>query len=376
MRLFLKTLCLLLVAGLAHGQKVDRNANLFSRQLKPANFSKGSEKDLGRARGEIIKLIEQLERNNRTAKQSPDSLLSKAFEFKEDQIGPNQAMVTSTALLRNWKSASSMGLFSENGKFQDQVVSGRGTGKKVVFEYIVPPSVAPEYAKYIGNVRLVSPERARAKDAEPDQRDLAYLRSLQNVKREAEGRAKLKEMETSKAAMPKKDLNHLGMTKKEEEARYLNEVEAAGAAALDRAPSIRVQGRLGARPSHMSKERYRVDFEIRNLSNHPTEIEITYWVLGFTDKENKIYIMEQKTEKAKLRAGQVNNLEIWTRPVNSFRKKAKALDNKKSDKVIYKGYIAIAKFKGKEVVGIAASDARLMAYATGERPGLATFPKF
>ena len=62
------------------------------------------------------------------------------------------------------------------------------------------------------------------------------------------------------------------------------------------------------RPSHMSKERYRIDFEVKNRSRHPTEVEVDFYVFGYTDKLKNIYVMKRESRTEKLRAGQISKL--------------------------------------------------------------------
>ena len=181
--------------------------------------------------------------------------------------------------------------------------------------------------------------------------------------------------------MNKKSTGDLAKQKAAKDKALYDEAVAAAGDLVDRRPSIAIEGRLGSRPSHVSKNRYRADFEVMNRSRHPTEVEVDFYVLGFTDKLNEIYVMRHEKVKQQLRSSQERVHKLWTKDVNAYNLKVWELDGKpmqgkrKLHKIIYKGYIAIAKFKG-DPVGYAASDARLMNYATGEKPGLEGLPNF
>ncbi len=351
---------------------IDKRAQAISRNLQPAKFSKGSGNDLNGVKGQVIKLIEALEQNQRSGSSAPESMISKAFQFKDKEIGKMQAMVSQQSLVRTWKNAVAMGLFNEKGKFTGTITRGRGIGDAAVFEYIVPPEVAPEYTKYIGNVRIVSADKKRETGDKLNTRDSAFLNSLKQVKSEAEARGRMLDREKSYV-----DSDREAMSLE----LYRKEVEAAGDL-VNRQPNIRLRGNLAARPSHKSKNRYRVDVQLNNSSRHPTEIKLDIYVLGYTDKKNYLYVMKHETFTEKLRSSENRSYEVWTKEVGSYANNAWELDEKpmegkkKLNRVIYKGYITIATFKDKGIVGVAASDARLLEYATGERPGLSGIPKF
>lgn len=368
--------------ALEPSSRIDRRAQSVAKLLKPDSFKKGSLKDLGGARGQAIRLIEELEKSQRTGSAAPASMISKAFQFRDKEIGRTQATVTTQSLMRMWKTAQSMGLFDEKGKFNNSILRGRGAGSDAVFEYIIPPEIDPEYTRYLGNLRIVTSDTMRKAGAKPNARDLAFLNSLKQVKREAETRGRM--LAREKSVVDQENKESAGDLAKQEAAKdkalYDEAVIAAGDL-VDRRPSIALEGRLGSRPSHMNKNRYRVDFEVMNRSRHPTEVEVDFYVLGFTDKLNEIYIMNRQKLTQKLRSSQERGFELWTKEVNGYNLQVWELDGKpmqgkkKLHKIIYKGYIAIAKFKG-DPVGYAASDARLMRYATGDRDGLESFPEF
>ena len=368
--------------ALEPSSRIDRRAQSVAKLLKPDSFKKGTQKDLGGARGQAIRLIEELEKSQRTGSAAPASMISKAFQFRDKEIGRNQAMVTTQSLMRMWKTAVSMGLFDEKGKFNSAIKRGRGDGSDAVFEYIVPAETAPEFTRYLGNLRIVTPDAMRKGGDKPSTRDLAFLNSLNQVKSEAETRGRMMAREKSTVdQMNKKSAGDLAKQKAAKDKALYDEAVAAAGDLVDRRPSIAIEGRLGSRPSRLSKNRYRADFEVINRSRHPTEVEVDFYVLGFTDKLSEIYVMRHEKVKLQLRSSQERVHKLWTKEVNAYNLKVWELDGKpmqgkrKLHKIMYKGYIAIAKFKG-DPVGYAASDARLMNYATGEKPGLEGLPNF
>ncbi len=357
---------------------IDIRAQVVARELRPANFETGSAKDLAGMRAQAIKLIEALEHNQRTSHSAPETMISKAYQFRDKEIGKMQAMVAQQSLMQMWKAAASMGLFDKKGKFTNTINRGRGDGETPVFEYIVPPEIAPEYTRFIGNLRLVTPGDQRVKEADLPDRDNAFLNTLKRVKREAETRQRMLDREKSYVEADRRAMSY---------ELYKKAVAEAGDL-VNRKPSIIFRGNLTARPSHKSKNRYKVDVNLTNSSRHPTEIQVDIYLIGYTDKNNILYLMKHEKFAEQLRSSENRNYEIWTRNIDTYAKKAGALDTGKlggsrrsqrrapTGRVIYRGFIAVATFKDEGIVGYAASDARLLPYASGEKKGLKAFPKF
>ena len=161
------------------------------------------------------------------------------------------------------------------------------------------------------------------------------------------------------------------MDKDQHQAKYDAEVKLAGDL-VNQPPALRMEAQRMSTPSKGNGNRYQVKFKIYNLSRHPTEIELGYKIVGYTDNGNLLYEMSRGQQVLKLRRNESKEIDVWTPNVGRFKKPLQKYDPKKSTKVSYRGSIMTAKFKGK-LINSFGSDGRMQRIASGENP--ASIPK-
>ena len=257
--------------------------------------------------------------------------------------GPAEEAVTKVSILNAWEEANSHGAINEKHQFTGQATRGRYSGQRLVFENIVPAAMAPEFAGYAGNVRLVPQSQLRKEEAPLSIRDQSYVRALQGVKREIDSTQKMLAMRNKKPlALPNRSQNATGLDMREAEARYARAVEAAGDA-VNQPPAIRLKGQRLSTPSKLNGGRYRVLFEASNLSRHPTEIEVEFTVVGEVevDGANPVYQMARVRETWKLRQAEVRQKEVWAA----------------AKPRTYRGYTVVARFRGQTVAAVGSDNA-------------------
>ena len=336
---------------------INRDAKAVGGAIPNCSMKGGN---VNQASAQMRKVLGALAKTNRNSRSSLEAVIMKGLDFRKD-IGPYQQITTTNAILNVWDTAYAWGAINEKKQFTGRATRGRYAGQNLVFENIVPAKSAPEFAGYIGNLRLV-PAKAKRTDesAELTIREAGFLNELRNVKREYETRSKMLKME-NRPPIPK-----LAINKEQEQAKYQAEVEEAGDL-VKQEPVIRLKGQRLSSPSKMNGNRYRVLFEATNLSRHPTEIELECKIVGYTDNENKLYLMKGMKKTLKLRRSEVGQYELWTDNVGRYAGALKKYDPLKSTKVYYRGYIVTARFNGK-VISAVGSDGRLQRVVDGVNP--------
>ena len=330
---------LLSIFGLSNGLTrvpINKDAEAIAKAFP--NFNPKSNK--GKAEGDMKRLIAMIAKTNRDSLSSNTALLKKAMDFKDD-IGDQQKSVSCGSLLRAWETAYALGAISEDHQFTGRATKGRYVGEKLVFENIVPEESLKGVSGYIGNLRLVPDSRARKKGDPVSGRDLGLVKGLQKVMHEAKSYAAMKEIQKSK-------VGKMAYNPGEEGARYEAEKAAAGDA-VKQPPALRLVGQKLSSPAKYNGNRYRVRFEVSNLSRHPTEVVLEYVIVGYTDNDNILYEMKRHKETLKLRRSQVHEIELWTPNVSVFSKPLEVFDPEKSTKVYYRGYMITAQFDGKTI---------------------------
>lgn len=356
--LLLKAHCLavLIVFSGTHptlAQSINSDAEAVGRAIPVGTFKPES---LQKASGEMHRILGVLAKTNRNSRSSLQAVMGKGLDFRQD-IGPAQKATTTNAILNAWEMAMASGALVDNRIFTALATKGRYSGQNLIFENVVPAEIAPEFSGYIGNVRLVAKDNVRKKGDPLTKMEEGFLVELKNVEREHLTRtAMLKKAESQ--------VEKLAINKDEAEARYQSEVEEAGEM-VKQAPNIQLTGQKLSSPSKMNGNRYRVLFEVNNLSRHPTQIEVEYKIVGYTENENLLYEMKRTTQVLKLRRSETNQFEFWTDDVSKFAEPLKKFDPKKSTKIYYRGYLAVARFDGK-VIATIGSDGRLQRIASGE----------
>lgn len=356
-------------------QKTNQPARNLAKLLAPSNAAgKVNPDDFGKVRQKMISIIEALQKSERTSGPGPESLLPKAYEFRED-VGNHERLLTSDAILNAWREAEGRGLFNEIGKFNGTATKGRGTGQNFVFEWIVPPQVFPPASNQLANLRLVPESEKRNPESPLNEREALLHREFVKMMEEKERGRALAKFENPPAT------DALGNTAADNEARWKKAMEAAGNP-IDRKPNIRLEGKVTGTPSHGTGQRWRVAVEVLNFSTHPTESTMEVYLLGQTEKKGSYYVMAKSSHPLKLLANENRRLEVFTRDQNSYKKKADDHDGlskaeRAKSQVRFRGFILVARH-GKEVVSFAGSDQRLVGFANpeNEESPLAGLPAF
>lgn len=353
---------LLLLASNA-GANFNARTEALARLLTPSPIrDNGTAADLEGVKTRLAPILSVLEQNSRTNGPNPESLLENAYELRKD-LGHVEKIVTSAVILQAWRDASAMGLFNDAGGMGSFITKGRGQGESPVFEHIVPPSSYPKASAHLANVRIVDPGRKRTEGAELTRQEQAHFGQLEKIVAE---RTSVREL--AKISNPEA-LNRLGQTKEQEEARWKKSVEDAGEAFKNK-PNIILKGRASASPSHLSKGCWEVTAEVTNLSRHPTEIELSYSLLGITDKKRDHYRMMDGSHKLKLLPGEARELVLKTRAEGSYKAAADKHDGLSKaeaarSKVRYRGFV-LQISHGKDRLTHAVTDRGLLEYTESD----------
>ena len=338
----------------------DDRAKRIAPLLKPAPQSaKGTKKDIEAPKNATIRIIEMLQHSNRTNGPSAESVIETAYRQRKD-VAPLEQLITTSALLRNWREAQALGLFSDNHRFKSIITRGPDKGKVALIEYIVPLDHIPHMSKHPANVRIISPSRKREGDGKTlNQRESSHLEQFRQMM--TESKARTERIKNAKGA----NFANAGLTVEQENEKWIGAMRKAGEASKS-VPSIIVRARKGASPSHGNQRRWRVDSEVVNSSGHPTKVKLEYWLIGITDKKDIHYAMAKKTQDLQLLAGQAKQVTLWTGAESSYKNKAGQLDGLpkkqwKTAKIMFRGWIVRVVY-GKEVIATETTDLGLEQY--------------
>ena len=284
----------------------------------------------------MIKALEIMEESYRTSGPHPADLISKALEFRKD-IGSIESIVLTDTLLDTWRAANSMGLFHENGKFGVVIKKGRGVGEKVIFELIIPADRYPPASNQLANLRLVPLGEKRIVDAPLTAREKATGSQLRSLVEE-----RIESMEIA-AFRKGPAVNQLGQTEDEQLRLWKAAMEDSGEIAHQK-PKIRLKAKMSASPSHMTRDRWRLSTEFTNTSTHPTEVTTEIWMIGYTEKKRKYFVMAHHRRDLKLRSGEIRSFDIFSKPRSAYKNPADDLDGlgkkeRKGTRARYRGFM-------------------------------------
>ena len=336
--------------------KMNLPAQALAKHLAPTPpAAKADPGDLGRLRDRMIVLIDALEASSRNAGPSPEGLITKAYDFREDVPGIEQ-LLTRNAVLNAWREASARGLFNEAGKYSGDITKGRGAGGECVFELVVPAETYPPASNQIANLRLIPVESKRNPGSPLTAREESFHRELVGMIAEKGRSAELARFENPAPT------NALGMTEKESLDLWQKAMEKAGEAGKEK-PNLRLKTGVNGTPSHMTGERWRTMTEVVNNSPHPTEITVDIYVIGNTWKKRDYYLMAKSSQVLKLRGSESRSLELFTKEEGSYKNPSDDRDGLSKEergqsKVRYRGIVVVAKH-GKDVVAFIGTDQRL-----------------
>lgn len=343
--------------------KFNKNAQRIGKYLIPVPpAKKANPEDKKKLKARMIALIELIEESDQSGSTNAESLMNKAMFFRKD-TGDYEKMITSNAIITAWEDAQHYGLFNKHGKFEERITKGRHGGDPVIFELVIPAELYAKGSNQLANLRLVPLKEKRKEGEEVDQRDLAFGRQLVKMINEKQSFGAMKKREAPIAT------NSLGETKEQAQSsweRALKESEGA----LDRVPRIRIESGINSTPSKGTQYRWRLATRIRNASVHPTEVKVTTYMLGQTEKKRDYFLMAKQDFTMQLRQNEIRDIETYTKSERSYKDKVDYHDElskeeKRNSTVNYRGNIIIVKHKDK-VVAIHGSDSRLLKFADEE----------
>ncbi|HSI65160.1 MAG TPA: hypothetical protein VLE43_18680 [Candidatus Saccharimonadia bacterium] len=350
-------------------------AKALAEQLKPLGLTpKGDAGGLGRVGAQIGRILEHMEKSQATGGPGADDLLNTAYEMFRPDVGHAHRTAASGALVAMWREARALGAFDPDQKYTGKITTGPEKGQSLIFEYIVPVSVAPAFSRDVANVRLVPPSEKRAEAAPLTPREEAYVATLKAIEREVSGMKVLAKIEDGGPR------NSVGQTK-EEEARLWKEAMLKDGEQTQQLPDIRITCRMLATPSNRTGDKWKIGAEVTNLSHHATEVEVECVIIGTTDKHRINYVMGEQKVKLKLRGGQPADMEFLSTlregDYNNRTADFEKLDKKERprNRVFYRGTI-FRVHHPKGVAGMVATDPSLLSLFDKEAdPSLADLPK-
>ncbi len=300
-------------------------AQALALLLKPLGLTtKAEPQALDQARRQIILILNAMQASAESGGPDARSLLNKAFEF-QPSIGPVQHATIQGNLMQMWQEARALGCFDSLNKFTGAIAKGPDAGTQAVFEYIVPLDHVPRFSRDVSNVRLMPPLKSREKGGNNPARDLAFAKQLQEVEREIVGIIALRKID--EAVVPKKAeaTNSLGQTKAEHLRLFKAEMERAGELA-QKSPNIRLTGRMTEQPMKRNGYQWVYSVELTNLSPHPTEVTVEWWLIGDTKIKHLNYLMAQGAQQLQLRSSGIERLEFKTKSKSHYDNRADDLD--------------------------------------------------
>ncbi|MDZ4403433.1 hypothetical protein [Prosthecobacter sp.] len=351
-------------------------ARELAPRLKPLGLTEKAEPQwLAQiVRGQIIPILSAMQSSTQTGGPDGRSLVDTAFEF-QPTVGDVQKMTVLGNLVQMWQEARALGCFNAEHQFSGAITKGPDAGAQVVFEYIVPLEHAPKFSRDLSNVRLVPPAKSREKGGANAERDLAFGKQLLAVEREVVGMIALRKIENGPPPKKPEPTNNLGQTKEEQLRLFEAEMTLAGDAAL-KTPSIRLGGRLTEQPMKRNGYQWIYTAELTNLSPHPTEVAVEWWLIGDTEIKHLNYLMAEGEETLKLRSAGIERLEFKTKSKSHYDGRADDLDGLAAKDPMrgktepkYRGIvIRVIHGKDKKTVATWTSDAT-MARSLSDEPG-------
>jgi hypothetical protein len=336
----------------------DKQAKVVADKLRPLGLTaKADPEGLKQVSGQLAAALTELEKAAATNGPGTHALLKTAYEKFRPEVGPAHRTAAISAIEGMWNEARGLGAFDEGHTFTGKITKGADAGKDAVFEYLVPLTLSPKFSKDVANIRLVSPSRARAEGAPVGARETAYQQNLESIAKEIDGMKSLAKIGA------KTQTDAAGLTKDEAAKRFKAEAARNGDA-FDEKPSIILKGQMISTPSKRTGNKWQVEAEVTNLSQHATEVELQTLVIGTTHKSRENYIMLDKKQKLQLRGTQVVRIMADTLDEGTYKSRSNLYENldKKlaaKSQANYRGSIWRV-LHGKDVVAVFATENSLL----------------
>ncbi len=318
--LFVATLSLLLLPATPAPGEVNKAVKGFLPIVRPINGSdKASPGDLGALNKQMISAMNYLGKHHDSYGKDGSDIIELAIQnYGDEMFSSLRASLLRTSLTRTWEQAQALGLFTKGGNFRLIITKGPEKGKNASFEYIVLPKDFPHYSRDLTNLRLVTPATRRARGEERlTTLEKIHAKSLDRIEGEIlYGRA-----------------DALGRTSADNFTLWKRDV-GTNEAVLEKQPTFHLTGKITATPSGSNGDKWRVSFEAINISTHPTEVIVTLYIFGITEKKNEIFLLRKTSVPQRLRKNQFFKKELFTGSRSSYADLATRIDQNKP-----KGYI-------------------------------------
>ncbi|MCB1276453.1 hypothetical protein [Prosthecobacter sp.] len=320
------TIALFLISGASHARaENNRLAKALAPQLRPLGLTpRADPQGLNQLRPRLVEILSAMQASYKGGGPDGRTLISSSLELVPS-VGDAQRMMLIGNLTQMWTEARALGCFGADHKFTGLITQGPDSGSQAVFEFIVPVEQAPRLSREISNVRLVAPSRSREKGGADSARDAAFAKQLEAVESEMQHGANQAKIAKDNKPKPEPVRNSMGETAAEQSARFQAEMARAGDAA-GKPPSLKLQGRLIQQPSKRNNYCWSYGIDLRNISAHPAELTVEWWILGKTDIKRINYLMAKGSEKVQLRGAGVQALEFKTKPKSTYDNFADDLD--------------------------------------------------
>ncbi len=325
--------------------------------MKPTPFANSS---LGKAQGQMIKVISVLERADQTDGPKPNELITRACETYPGH-GPFRTMITANIVEQAYEEAKYLGLFDKKGKFEATVKNGPNVGKRIQFEYIVPPEKAPEFSQDIANIRIVLTSQKR-QGKTLDRFEKIHLLKLKEIQRETRSRLVLHERESGHML----DTSFSTPDKGPHFEKWEASMELAGEATSS-IPQIKIEARKRSSASRSNGEKLAVWVKVDNLSDIPTQVSVHCYMLGRTERKRILFNIGHASKEVVLLPRDVQQMLLRSRPFPSMKNHVADLDQlpkkeRGKAKFFVRGWVVRVEHNGK-VVASGASMPSLLPFA-------------
>ena len=295
---------------------------------------------LGGKLGRVLSFMKQSDISNGPA---ASALVTKAYEMRED-FCRSLATACSVNICRQYEAAEMLGLFGSGKTFARKITRGRGTGKEVQFEHLVPATICPEFATSLANVRLVIPEEVRTSD-DIDALDIRTLELAKNFRKIAEEQQRYRSFHTKEREVDARRFKSsdygMGRTK-EEHIKVWQELVDKDPTALQNEPylDINVQKTM----TRIGYGENQLTAEIINREQHPTEIAIDFRMIGVDLLRDKTPFVLASTNQV-LKLLQLQSREIELAGITQLRThRGKVIINNR-----YSGWVLTVRHKDKVI---------------------------
>jgi|GEM_PF-5688753 len=301
------------------GALPDNAEKLIAEKLAPLDSSQPN--SIKKRFADIFDIMAQAEKHSAMG---GEALLRQGIKLR-NEYGPMKRDTTAAVIIAGWNYAKASGAFNSNNQFTGRITRGIDVGQQLVFEAVVPASVAPEFSNEFANYRLVAPSRARSSDSPLSHRDAAYLKTLQAIASETAG----------------SDHHQLHTTQWEAQMTELGDQ-------VNAIPKVRLSNRFKASPSGKNDYKWQVEVTVANATQIPTEITLECYIIGKLWKSKRACVLRKHSIPVKLKRSETRQVIAETIPredckllMDNYEKLGK--EERANSRVVYSGIVILAR---------------------------------